>query len=335
MKNFHENIDTKALEQTSINRFFQRSSSSESALQRAWRWLSRYSLLGVVGLAALSITILHFQGKSLLQAMLATPLPIFWLEGLQNPEPLPDKTEVYTASLAKEANRQRSAPVAPPSWASQYITDKKIDTAIAEATLKDTTQTVHSPKKKRVRSTRSTKKKVNTNAMPSQSKPAPASLFQTVRVDIASSPRQFISCVVHSDQELRSQTRMALRLTEAMRVGDMLVPAGTLIYGMTRMVQNRLQVIISQIGQLSSQYQVYDHTYHEGIWLDRNNDRDPVTDIAQEHLIRECQRQVGKLPVPMVSQMSRSLLQRQRRNTTSMFLPDGYPVFIAPISLNP
>ncbi|MEM8968844.1 MAG: hypothetical protein AAGE93_20680 [Bacteroidota bacterium] len=60
MKNFQENIDTKALEQTSINRFFQRSSFSESTLQRAWRWLSRYSLLGVVGLAALLILILNY-----------------------------------------------------------------------------------------------------------------------------------------------------------------------------------------------------------------------------------------------------------------------------------
>ncbi|MEO0334008.1 MAG: conjugative transposon protein TraM, partial [Bacteroidota bacterium] len=258
-----------------------------------------------------------------------------WLEGLQNPEPLPDKTEIYTASLAEEASPQRSSLIAPPSWASQYNTDKQLDTAIAEAAVTDTTRAVPSPKKTRGRSPRSTKKNANTNAMPSQSKPASASLFRTVRADIASSPKQFISCVVHSDQELRSQTRITLRLTEAMRVGDMLISAGTLIYGMTRVAQNRLQVIITQIGQVPVQYQVYDHTYHEGIWLDRSDDRDPVTDIAQESLLREGQRHIGKLHVPVVSQMSRSLLQRQRRNTTSIFLPNGYPVFIAPISLKP
>ncbi|MEM9675024.1 MAG: conjugative transposon protein TraM, partial [Bacteroidota bacterium] len=204
---------------------------------------------------------------------MATPLPIFWLDGLMEPEPLPDKTEVYTASLAEEANRQRSSPVMPPSWASQYNTDKKMDSTIAEAAVTDATQAIPSPKKTRVRSARSTRKEANTSETSSQSKPASASLFQTVRADIASSPRLFISCVVHGDQELRSQTRMVLRLTEAMRVGDRLIPTGTHIFGMTRMAQNRLQVIISQIGQVSVRYQMYDHTYHEGIWLDRRDGR--------------------------------------------------------------
>lgn len=335
MKNFQDNIDTQALEQTSINRFSLRDASPGTMVQRVWRWLSRYSLLLVVGLAALSITVLHFQGKSILQAILATPLPNFWLEGLQNPEPLPDKTEVYTASLAEEADRQRSSMIASPSWASQYNKDNRMDTAIAEAAVTDTTQAVPSSKKTLVRSARSARKKENINIAHSQSKPASISLFQTVRAQIPASNKQFIACVVHGDQELRSQTRMVLRLTETFRVKEKVVPAGTLIYGMTRWTQNRLQVIISQIGQLPVQYQVYDHTYHEGIWLDRSDNRDPVTDIAQESILREGQRQIGKLPVPVVPQMSRGLLQRQRRNTNSIFLPDGYPVFIAPISLNP
>ena len=288
-----------------------------------------------VGLAALLITLLHFQGRTLLQAILATPLPTFWLDGLKDLEPLPDKTEIYTASLAEEADRQRSSMIASPSWASQYYKDNRMDTAIAEAAVTDTTQAVPSSKKTRIRSTQAIGKDTNAQLIPTQSKPVAASIFQTVRADIASSPRQFVSCVVHGDQELRSQARMVFRLTETVRVGKQEVPAGTLIYGMVRLAQNRLQVIISQIGQVPVQYQVYNHTYHEGIWLDRSDGRDPVTDIAQESILREGQRQVGKLPLPVVTQISRSLLQRQRINTTSVFLPEGYPVFIAPISLTP
>lgn len=284
-------------------------------------------MLTVVGLAALSITILHLQGKSLLHAILATPLPSFWLEGLQDPEPLSDKTEVYTASLAEEA-RRRTFPVASPFGSDQYQPTYR-DTTIVETSILDTAQKVSVAKKALKRRSQTSQEKIRKDSVAIQPIPTPSLLFQSVRAEPPALQARFISCVIHGDQQVTNQTRLVLRLSEPTRVGGKEIPAGTLLYGLALFSQNRLQIQVSQIGPITAPYQVYDHTYQPGIWLDRNNDRSPVVTATQQFLLREGQRQVSRLPLPLIPQMGRGLMQRRRRHT-SVFLPDGFPLFLYP-----
>ena len=100
MKDFKDHLDEESINKEGVDRFAS-AAPSRSVVQRTLHLLSRYSLLIVVGAAALSITPLHVQGKQLLQALQGTPLPTFWLEKTVAPSAVPDKTEVYQQTLAE------------------------------------------------------------------------------------------------------------------------------------------------------------------------------------------------------------------------------------------
>ena len=135
--------------------------------------------------------------------------------------------------------------------------------------------------------------------------------------------------MVHGDQEVENRTRIALRLTEPATIHGQTVPAGTLIYGMARLGQDRLQVTISRIERQTVQYQVYDHTYHEGILLDEP-ERD-AQQATQETAVRQTMRNTYRLPSQIASEVARDLLQQTRRRKQSIFLPDNYPLYISTI----
>ena len=132
--------------------------------------------------------------------------------------------------------------------------------------------------------------------------------------------------MVHGDQEIDNRQRMVLRLTEAATVRGKEVPAGTLIYGMIRMSQDRIQVVVSRIGPQVVNYRVYDHTYHEGITLDERDE--VVQEAAKETAWRQGRRRTRELPTEIASDLARGILQRTRRKS-SIFLPDGYPLYIS------
>ena len=329
MKDFKENIDEESINEAGTDRFA-RTPASRTFSQRALRGLSRYSLLIIVGLAALSITVLHFQGRHLLQALRGTPLPTFWLERITQAPPVPDKTEVYQKTLAEEAQqawRKRTQKITKPQWQASYRTPAvKPDTVEQQSPPVDTLVR-EPPVKKRIRTRKQQQQK------PAEAEVSPlteekSSFFQPVRV--ASSPSSgtaFLSCVVHGDQEVDNRKRMVLRLTETATVRGKEVPAGTLIYGMTSLAQDRVQVVISRIGTQAVNYRVYDHTYHEGITLD---ERDEVAqEAAKETAWRQGNRRTRELPTEIASDLARGLLQRTRQRKRSVFLPDGYPLYIA------
>jgi len=337
MKNFQDNIDTHALEQTSTNRFSMRDPSPRTMVHRVWRWLSRYSLLLVVGLAALAITILHFQGQQLWQTLRGTPLPVFWLEDVGSPPTLPPKTEVYQSLLLEE----EKATYRKPSQFSSSLSRKTdyhhltfrdttiVDTAAEDSIINSSDRLVPRTKPRTARRKPATKRKAEGHLPTAQvSLPRP-SLFQTVRVESTEPTVQFIACVVHGDQEVNNQTRLVLRLTENMTIQGTTVTAGMLIYGTTRLIQQRVQVNISRIDRFPVAYQVYDHTYQAGLWLERYEKGNRLTNIAQESLLREGQGQIGKFPLPVAATLGRSLLRSRSRNHPSVFLPDGFPVYIA------
>ena len=337
MKDFKDNLDEESINEAGVDRFA-RPTASQTFTQRVLQALSRYSLLIIVGLAALSITVLHFQGKYLLQALRGTPLPTFWLERIAQAPPVPDKTEVYQKTLAEEAQeawQKRTQKITKPQWQDSYRTPAVRQDTVGQRSVKDSTSmetVVAEPSaKKRIYNRKQQKQKpaVAEALPPPEEKP---SFFQPVRVASSPSGTAFLSCVVHGDQEVDNRQRMVLRLTEGATVNDKTVPAGTLIYGLTRLAQDRIQVVISRIGTQAVNYQVYDHTYYEGITLDERDD--VVGEATKETAWRQGQRRLrnrrtGELPSEIASDLARGLLQRTRRRKTSVFLPDGYPLYIA------
>ena len=74
-------------------------------------------------------------------------------------------------------------------------------------------------------------------------------------------------------------------------------------------------------------YRVYDHTYHEGITLDERDE--VVQEAAKETAWRQGNRRTREIPTEIASDLARGLLQRTRQRKRSVFLPDGYPLYIA------
>ena len=330
MKDFKENLDEESINEAGTDRFA-RTPASRTFAQGVLQALSRYSLLIIVGLAALSITVLHFQGKYLLQALRGTPLPTFWLERIAQAPPVPDKTEVYQKTLAEEAQeawQQRTQKITKPRWQDSYRTPAVRQDTVDQRSVKDSTSVdtvvVEPPARKRIYTRKKQKPAVATASPPTKEK---SSFFQPVRVASSPAGTAFLSCVVHGDQEVDNRQRMVLRLTEDASVRGKEVPAGTLIYGLARMSQDRIQVVISRIGTQVVNYRVYDHTYHEGITLDERDE--VVQEAAKETAWRQGQRHTRELPTEIASDLARDILQRTRRRKSSVFLPDGYPLYIS------
>ena len=344
MKNFKDNLDEEHIDKQSAERFAQQE-PTRKFYQKALKALSRYSLLIVVALAALAITLLLFQGKQLLQALRGTPLPTFWLEkpgrrAIIAPKPVPDKTKVYQEALQEEAKqaqqkRTQQKNITRPHWQASYAKDTTHRRTTPVAVNKDITPSAP-PKKQRT----VPRKKL----VPAESKAVMTDTASTINffqvVKAAGDPgpsepttgtstvtNQFTACVVHGDQEVGNNQRLTLRLTEAMQLGGKTIPSGTLIYGTVRLSQDRVQVAISRIGEQVASFQVYDHTFHPGILLDER--QNAVEDATKETAYRQGQRRVRQLPTQIASELARDLLQRARRRRQSVFLPDGYPLYLA------
>ena len=229
MKDFKDNLDEESIDEGGIDRFAS-TTLSRTFVQKALQVLSRYSLLIIVGLAALSITVLHFQGKYLLQALRGTPLPTFWLEKVMASSVVPDKTEVYQQVLAEEASDAWQDQITKPHWQSGYQKNTE-----APSPLEDSVVVKEEPLAEKsaeplglpIQKKRKRKHKPVEEPLPvAESAP---SFFQPVRASdlVDTFPNQrFISCVVHGDQEVGNRKRMVLRLTEAATVNDREAPVG-------------------------------------------------------------------------------------------------------------
>ena len=331
MKDFKDNLDEESINEASVDRFAS-SPKSRTFGQKVRQVLSRYSLLLIVGGAALSITVLHFQGKYLLQALRGTPLPTFWLERVTGAYPVPNKTDLYKQVLSEEAKAAWQKQITKPRWQDSYR--KKSGSPNLLDSVAVTEPLVQKPVKPPVQKRRQRRQPVVEEPLP-VAEVAP-SFFQPVRAVSASSgaalSQRFLSCVVHGDQEVGNRKRMVLRLTKSATVNGKEVPIGTLVYGMARLAQDRIQVSVSRIGTQAVSYQVYDHTHHAGILLDEQENI--VEDAAKESAYRQGQRQLGRrrsgeLPTQVASDLARDLLGRARRKRPTIFLPDGYPLYLA------
>ncbi|MEK6481652.1 conjugative transposon protein TraM [Catalinimonas sp. 4WD22] len=340
---------------------FEAPKPAKSWKDKVLQLLSKSWLLLIVGAAAIAITVLHFKGKDILQTIRLTPLPSFgWEESIQ-PKALPDKTEVYKEALKKEEKDRRQefsqqakgaakSKITRPDWKmikqrSLPKTDsvQKIDSIQRESIqpkslAADTLKKVNSPsrkikmKRKRKEVTTETPKEKKTEVLTTEdmNKADSQNFFQAVKVNLANTSTQsFTACVIHGDQELGNNDMLSLRLTESLSIKGQTFPAGTIFYGSARIAQSRILVTVSRILQTPVHLQVHHHTFHEGILLDESQSL--LEEAGQQTLYRQGQRSVRDIPLDIAAELGRNVLQRSRRKQTTVFLPDGLPLFVSQI----
>jgi hypothetical protein len=150
--------------------------------------------------------------------------------------------------------------------------------------------------------------------------------FQPVKVSNAPPGDNFLPCSVHGGQEVSNNQMLTLRLAKDLMVNGQKIPSGTLVYGIVRLAQNQVQVSVSRILQQAVQYRVHDHTYHEGILLDET--QNVWEDATRETIFRQGQRSVRELPIDVAAELGRNILQHSKRKQATVFLPDGYPLYL-------
>nr|WKN38705.1 conjugative transposon protein TraM [Tunicatimonas sp. TK19036] len=335
MKDFQEHIDEPNTTQSENS--WEDSKTRQPFLQQIGKLLWRYSLLIIVGIAALSITFLRFQGQSVWDSLRATPLPQFFLEEEITLKELPDKTEVYDQALAEESRKRRphgKDKITKPNWLGHSAPDTVVKSPDTLRLVQDTV--ISKPKRTITRKKRGnllpTAKPVNAvpdkvNLSDSSVTLTITSFFQPVRANSPTIDQGFIRCVVDGDQEVKSNDRIRLRLEEPLTLNERTVPAHTLVYGEVRLTQNRLQITIPRIGPQLVSLAVYDHTYHPGLLLHEH--LEVVREATQTTAYRQGNRSLSVLP-NVASELGRNLLQHSRRSSPTVFLPDGFPLFIHP-----
>ncbi|WPP51844.1 conjugative transposon protein TraM [Catalinimonas niigatensis] len=346
---FKDNIDEEHINSEKLR--FEAPVATKSWKDKVLKNLSRYSLLLIVGAAAIAITVLHFKGKGLLQALAFTPLPSFgWEEGI-HPERIPDKTKVYEDALKKEAKERRrevtnkssalaKLKVTKPDWQKVHqrsVSEKEEVKGDSIFIVADTLKTVvvqtapqHEINTKstvnlKQRKTQVPKKEAVVVQQENETKST--DFFQPVRVVSSSFAQSFTSCVVHGDQQLSNNSMLSLRLAEDLSFDGQSFPAGTILYGTARIAQNRIMVSVSRILQTPVQLQVHHHTFHEGILLDESDN--VLEDATRQTVYRQGQRSVQDLPLDVATELGRNILQSSRRKKTTVFLPDGFPLYLS------
>jgi hypothetical protein len=148
--------------------------------------------------------------------------------------------------------------------------------------------------------------------------------FQATRTE---GHRGFYRAVVHGDQQVEPNGTLSLRLLEEIREGTHSIPRNSLLYGrLMGTGGGRLKIQITTPGPL--RLRVYDQDYQEGI-LYMQEELLPAAlaesrDDALEQLL-------VSLPYGGVASgltgLGRNLVRKNRKQK-SVFLADGYPVFV-------
>lgn len=156
--------------------------------------------------------------------------------------------------------------------------------------------------------------------------------FYTLKVEtpqaIASGEqRSFYRAVVHGDQQVEKNGPLSLRLLEDVREGAQLLPRNSLLYGrLTGSGGGRLKIQITTPGPLK--LNVYDQDYQEGIlYLQEEAVPSALAESSDDAL----NQLLVSLPYGGVASgltgLGRNLV-RKKRKQNSIFLADGYPLFI-------
>jgi len=323
-----------------MNNIHHATTKPRSKTYRLRRLLSRYSLLWILAGAALAIAALLLQGRSWIATLKGTPLPSFYLEDSLIEKPILEKTKVYQSSLSDIPIMTRypgfgnqPATGKPAAWSPQtnYQAVATNPDPVVRAETSLVANKLHSTNKKKT----SRRRRVAKSKEVVKADTLPVSLFQTVKAQdtfVSTTGKHFVACQVHGDQELSGQRRIVLRLSKELHVDSQSFAAGTLLYGNVQFSMDRMRVSISRIGELPASFRVHDHTYHEGILLQQSDQR--IEQATTEAALQEAGQSIQQLPSRAGIALAQNLLNAARRRPNTIFLPDGFPLFIAQTQTN-
>ncbi|WP_224995069.1 conjugative transposon protein TraM [Cesiribacter sp. SM1] len=330
--------------------------------QGRWRqWLRKKGwvlALGVVGLALLVL----FGFASIRRYQAATPIasikPEVRLPGESPPEQAlskePSRLERYHRELEEvkkeNARRRRTmetivamdfgrmsreAPAAERSADSTAVPETAVKPPTAqhsriEEAVESDLQSPANP-----RPARSRQQPVG-HAAPARREEAQADPFYTVRpqqsaVVVPQEQQGLFRAVVHGDQQLQPQATLLLRLLEEMQVGKQRFPRNSLLYGkLSGSGGGRIKIRILRVDAVPVRMQVYDHDYQEGIFY---RQEEPLPSALAESREDAMNQLLHAVPYGGVAGglagLGRSFLRKNRKDK-SLFLADGYPLFVAP-----
>lgn len=170
---------------------------------------------------------------------------------------------------------------------------------------------------------------------PAGKQEAPTDPFYTVRAEeAAAAPKQqqgLYPAVVHGDQQLQPQATLLLRLLEEMQVGEYRFPRNSLLYGkLSGTGAGRIKVRILRVGAVPVRMQVYDQDYQEGIFY---RQEEPLPSALAEGREDALNQLLHAVPYGGVAGglagLGKSFLRKNRKEK-SLYLADGYPLFVAP-----
>ena len=166
--------------------------------------------------------------------------------------------------------------------------------------------------------------------------------FHTATTQGTAPQRNTISAVVHTDQSIANGENVRLRLTEAMRADNMLIPRNSLLSGTARIQGERLQIAISSIEHagtiLPVEIAVFDTDGQQGIFIPNMHELNAAKEIvanmganagtsinlstnASEQFVAD----MGRSAVQGVSQ-----LFSRRMREVRVHLKAGHKVFLLP-----
>lgn len=108
--------------------------------------------------------------------------------------------------------------------------------------------------------------------------------FHTMGQAVQQNRENTIKACVHGDQTITNGQSVRLRLLEAMRVGDMVLPRNTLVTGNGRIQGDRLSIEIASIEHsgtiLPVELAVYDNDGQEGIYIPGSMEASAMKEVA-------------------------------------------------------
>lgn len=165
---------------------------------------------------------------------------------------------------------------------------------------------------------------------------AQADPFYTIRAEqsaVAAPQEQqgLYRALVHGDQRLEPQATLLLRLLEDIQVGEHHFPKNSLLYGkLSGTGAGRLRVRILRVGAVPVRMQVYDQDYQEGIFYRQEEPLPAALAESREDAMNQLLHAVPYGGVAGgLAGLGRSFIRKSRKDK-SLFLADGYPLFVSP-----
>lgn len=164
--------------------------------------------------------------------------------------------------------------------------------------------------------------------------------FNTAVGTARTGSRNTISACVHSDQTITDGQSVRLRLLEAMRVSDMVIPRNTVIVGAARVQGERLGIMVSSIEYggtiIPVELSVFDSDGQEGIFIPGSMEMDAVREIAANmgSSLGSSISISTNAGAQLASDLGRSVIQgtsqyiAQKMRTVKVHLKTGYRVLL-------